>query len=93
MRALQIETHTVVVDYGIYGKKTTKSLGLHQPLDRVQFPYRDSEQYVAAWQLYWLGRVTVCKVNHVVCGNKALTGPRLALLVFSNSVGVHVPQS
>jgi len=34
------------------------------------------------------GAVTVCEVNHLVCGNKALTGPRLALLVFSNSVGV-----
>ena len=51
LRALQIETHTVGVDYGIYGKETTKSLGLHQPLDRVQFPYRDTEQYVPACQL------------------------------------------
>jgi len=49
--ALQIETHTVGVDYGIYGRETTKSLGLHQPLDWVQVPHRDTEQYVAAYQL------------------------------------------
>lgn len=51
LRALQIETHTVGVDYSFYGNETTKSLRLHQPLDRVQVPHRDTEQYVAASQL------------------------------------------